>query len=583
MVGREGQRFTEADIAPMVADLSGCGTRTILHQSPIAKGTIVIALRTDADGDGYAEARNPAGEPLVVVMGDIRLDHRADLAGQIGVSVSKSDAELVLTAYRRWGRKCFDKMSGEFAFVVVDVQKGTVVLGRDHTGARPLVYHRLPRRLAFSSSALSMTKCEGIDHAVDNRRVSELLGDREVSDRSIVRSVHSLPAGGVLWNDTDGSRIWRWWQTEDLKVKDRGSLEAHANRLEETMSTSVQSCLRGSVGVGVFVGPDLASMAVLLDATKQLDPQSVPAYAVVTPPGDLPGAAELLESFAERYPAVSPREITLTGASLFAGYERLWTLGAGPDPDPMGTLPMRQVAATAARDGVRTLLVAEQGEDGFAADGPRWLIEMLLDTRPVMMLREVNTWAKITGHSRITTISRGVFAPPRPRRKVTFTDRGAVGDIRRALVTATGVDIRDPSRTRKLLEHAHTTPQWWLRHGGEDRASARRVLLHALPELIVSRPQGDDPLPQWFDLLSEARPEIESELERMAGHRWSSENLDVSSLKKMVSRWPKSADKLSDDDIDEHRRLLPASVLLSRYVRWFEGRLWSPPAPIPVG
>jgi asparagine synthetase B (glutamine-hydrolysing) len=579
MVGREGQRFTEADIAAMLADVTGHGARTIVHQSPIAKGTVVMALRTNAAGDGFAEARNPAGEPLVVVMGDIRLDHRADLAGQIGVSVNKTDAELVLTAYRRWGRKCLDKLSGEFAFALVDVQKGTVVLARDHTGSRPLVYHRLPRRLVFSSSALSMTKCEGIDHSLDKRRVAEILGDRDTSDRTIVGSVHSLPSGGVLWNDTDGSKIWRWWQTEDLKVKDRGSIEVHANRLEETMSTSVNSSLRASTSVGAFVGPDLASMAVLLDASKQLDPQIVPAYCVSTQEGAGPSTIDLLGAFAERHPGVEPRPVSLSPDALLSGYERLWSLGAGPDPDPVGSLPIRQVVARAASDGVRTLLVAQFGEEGFAADGPRWLIELLLDTRPITMLREVNAWTKVTRHSRITTLTRGVFAPPRPHKKVTFTETAASADIRRALATATGVDIRDPSRTRKLIEHAHTTPQWWLRHGGQDRALARRVLRHSLPGSIVDRSQMPSGDTAWFDLLTEARPELEREIESMADHRWSSDNLDIPGLKRMLSRWPKSPDKLSDDDIDDHRRVLPASIVLSRYARWFEGRLWSPPTP----
>lgn len=422
-----------------------------------------------------------------------------------------------------------------------------------------------------------MSKCAGIEHAVDKRRVGEILGDRDASERTIVQSVHSLPAGGVLWNDTDGSRIWRWWQTEDLKVKDRGSLEVHVNRLEETMSTSVQSCLRGSVGVGVLVGADLASMAVLMDASKQLAPHSVPAYVVSAPSGAEPTPADLVALVAERYPTVSPRTVTLDGNALFAGYERLWALGAGPDPDPVATLPLRQAVATAANDGVRTLLVAEEGEEGFAADGPRWLIDLLLETRPITMFREVHSWAKATGHSRFVTLSRGVFAPPRPHRKVAFTDRAAVADIRRALVAATGVDVRDPSRTRKLIEHAHVTPQWWLRHDGQDRALARRVLLHALPEQIVARPQGGDPVPNWLDLLTHARPGIEAELDAMAEHPWSKAQLDVSSLRKLVARWPMSVDKLSNDDIDDYRRLLPAAVVLSKYVRWFEGRVWSPP------
>jgi len=53
---------------------------------------------------------------------------------------SKSDTEVVLAAWQRWGASCLDCFNGMFAFVLWDIQDQRLVAVRDRFGRKPLFH-----------------------------------------------------------------------------------------------------------------------------------------------------------------------------------------------------------------------------------------------------------------------------------------------------------------------------------------------------------------------------------------------------------------------------------------------------------
>jgi asparagine synthase (glutamine-hydrolysing) len=64
---------------------------------------------------------------------------------------TKSDTEVVLIAYQRWGAKAFEKFEGIFAFALYDRKNELFFLVRDHFGVKPLYYFIDGNELIFSS------------------------------------------------------------------------------------------------------------------------------------------------------------------------------------------------------------------------------------------------------------------------------------------------------------------------------------------------------------------------------------------------------------------------------------------------
>jgi len=64
---------------------------------------------------------------------------------------SKSDTEVVLAAYQKWGKKSLEKFNGMFSFVIYDHYKKTFFAARDRYGIKPFYYYYDSSIFIFSS------------------------------------------------------------------------------------------------------------------------------------------------------------------------------------------------------------------------------------------------------------------------------------------------------------------------------------------------------------------------------------------------------------------------------------------------
>src|SRR5262245_50989637 len=62
---------------------------------------------------------------------------------------STGDTEVVLAAYRQWGRHCLDRFNGMWAFVVYDRIERRLFGARDRFGVKPLFWRRDAHSLVF--------------------------------------------------------------------------------------------------------------------------------------------------------------------------------------------------------------------------------------------------------------------------------------------------------------------------------------------------------------------------------------------------------------------------------------------------
>ena len=97
-----------------------------------------------------------AGDAGLTLAADTRLDDRATLCAALDVPhperATISDGDLILRAYRRWGRDCPRRLLGDYAFAVWDARQRTLFCARDHIGVRPFYYALNGRRFVFASA-----------------------------------------------------------------------------------------------------------------------------------------------------------------------------------------------------------------------------------------------------------------------------------------------------------------------------------------------------------------------------------------------------------------------------------------------
>jgi asparagine synthase (glutamine-hydrolysing) len=141
-----------------------------------------------------------------------------------------------------------------------------------------------------------------------------------------------------------------------------------------------------------------------------------------------------------------------------------------------------------------------------------------------------------------------------------------------ALTALTGVETRDPTADRRVIEVAMRQPEWVRRHDGVDRAVARGAMADRLPPAILNRTRLGAQLPEWLDLMTAVRSELAHELDELARHPTSRELIDVARLRSLFERWPERSAGADRGVTHEYRAALLRALVISRYLRWFEAR-----------
>ena len=72
-----------------------------------------------------------------------------------------SDTEVIIYAYKKWGRKCVNYLRGMFAFCISDYNKQEFFLARDPFGIKPLVYTKTKEYFAFGSEIKVLNEVNG--------------------------------------------------------------------------------------------------------------------------------------------------------------------------------------------------------------------------------------------------------------------------------------------------------------------------------------------------------------------------------------------------------------------------------------
>src|SRR5688500_15417224 len=76
---------------------------------------------------------------------------RAELAANGSRFKTRSDTEVVLHAYERWGEGCLERFNGMFAFAIWNRADRSLFVARDRLGEKPLYFFADAERLVLAS------------------------------------------------------------------------------------------------------------------------------------------------------------------------------------------------------------------------------------------------------------------------------------------------------------------------------------------------------------------------------------------------------------------------------------------------
>jgi asparagine synthase (glutamine-hydrolysing) len=176
---------------------------------------------------------------------------------------TRCDTEVLLHAYREFGREMLGKLNGQFAFAVWDAIKQELFVARDRFGEKPLYWAIAPGgQILFASEIKSIIASGVITPRIDLTAVDAYLGLYYVPpDRSIYENVHVLrPAHAAIFRG-ESQETWRYWEPRYSHVN-VDEVEA-VKEVQRLLDRAVTRQMVADVPVGAFLSGGLDSTTIV--------------------------------------------------------------------------------------------------------------------------------------------------------------------------------------------------------------------------------------------------------------------------------------------------------------------------------
>ncbi|MDH3199185.1 MAG: asparagine synthase (glutamine-hydrolyzing), partial [Candidatus Krumholzibacteria bacterium] len=265
-------RFTEdTDDTGVVARMNarlvrrGPDDEGVVHDGAVTLGNRRLAI-LDLTAAGHQPMPSATGRFLTTYNGEIY--NHAELADELGLDArrrrSRTDTEVILWAWERWGAEALDRMVGQWAIAIYDREARRLWLARDRFGEKPLFYHRGAGALAFASSIPALLEAPWAPREIDPDALVEYVTLRYVvAPRTILAGVEKLQPGHLMRVDAGGVEVTRWYaprfRRDPAAPRDSRVLaEAFGERLER----AAQRCLVSDVPVALLLSDGIDSHAI---------------------------------------------------------------------------------------------------------------------------------------------------------------------------------------------------------------------------------------------------------------------------------------------------------------------------------
>lgn len=317
---------------------------------------------------------SPDGRYALTYNGEIHdyEEHRARLAAEGATFDGRSDTEVLLRLLEREGTDALRRVSGMFAFGLLDRAERRLTLGRDPFGIKPLLYSNGigANGVRFGSEAAALV--DGPPRIDREALLARMAFQVPLSDRTLIEDVRSLPPGSLLTATADGAVETRPWFERSFEPDEARSEEEWADELRTALERAVRISLRSDVPLGVTLSGGLDSSLVAAIAARESG-ERLTAFTGYFEEGPQYDEREHARAAAEKI-GVRLVEVPIRPADFIENLRELAIALDGPIAGP-GSLPQLIVAGRA-REEV-TVLLTGQGADeifgGYARMRIAWL------------------------------------------------------------------------------------------------------------------------------------------------------------------------------------------------------------------
>lgn len=255
---------------------------------------------------------------------------------------TESDTEVIIAAYRQWGKDCVLRFIGMWAFAIWEESTHTLFCSRDRFGIKPFYYIHAGEALYFASEYKPLKLVPEFNASLNLAQVSRALqlGWLVYNDQSFFDCIRVLPPAHNLILTNGKLNTYRYWDI-DFSKSNPDPLEQQCNDFRQLLKHSITLHLRSDVPVAATLSGGIDSSVIVSEIATMYPEQRLKTFTVyyegkygvderpfanevihkyrknLTPYYYSPSDGEITEHF---HRALYHSDVPVTGSSFFSQY-----------------------------------------------------------------------------------------------------------------------------------------------------------------------------------------------------------------------------------------------------------------------
>lgn len=393
----------------------------LAHRGPDGQGQFVdgvcgLAHRRlaviDLSPAGHQPMATSDGRFVITYNGEVFnfQELRLQLEAQGCTFRSRTDTEVVLYAFARWGLDAVCRFNGQFAMAVWDRTAHQLFLVRDRYGIKPLYICRNGSQIVFASEIKAILQHPGCSASLDPEGLLEYLTFQNFfTTRTLFKGISIVPPGCWMSISADGdTSTTRYWDFHFVEPDGAAAdpLE-YGEELDRLLRQAVKRQLVADVEIGAYLSGGMDSGTITALAAREL-----PSMRTFTCGFDLRSASGIELGFDEREKAehmsymfgTEHYEMVLKAGDMERILPRLtWHI---EEPRVGQSYPNFYVAQLASKFG-KVVLSGKGGDELFAGYPWRYYWAIINDNFDDYIDKYFQFWQRLLP----TQSVREVFAP----------------------------------------------------------------------------------------------------------------------------------------------------------------------------
>lgn len=261
-----GPAPTREALVPMIHSLHHRGPDGFGFYSDADVGLAHARLSIIDLAGGQQPIHNEDRTVWVVFNGEIfnYVELRATLERDGHKFYTQSDTEVIVHAYETYGENFVHHLNGQFAIALWDNRHKRLILARDRTGIRPLMYTIHGNRLLFASEVKAIFADPSVPRRFDVEAIGQIFTYwSALPPATTFEGIRSLPPGHLAVVENAKIRIAKYWDWEfPADPIPAGDEDRFAEELKALLVDAVRLQLRSDVPVGAYLSGGLDSSII---------------------------------------------------------------------------------------------------------------------------------------------------------------------------------------------------------------------------------------------------------------------------------------------------------------------------------